>query len=73
MIEFDDTIADMIVNKRPHPAVIELFIRHRKENISRVFVSQSYFAVPKDARLNTTHFIMEISSRQDFPQIVINH
>ena len=73
LIEFNNTISDMTVNKRPHPAVIELFISDRKQNVSLLFVSQSYFAVPKDARLNTTHFIMKISSRQDFQQIAFNN
>ena len=44
LIVFDDMIADKIVS--------ELFIRGRKLNISIVFITQSYFAVPKDIRLN---------------------
>ena len=45
-------IADMINNKILNPVVIELFIRGRKLNISIVFITQSYFKVPKDVRLN---------------------
>ena len=47
-------IADMIHNK--NSIVTELFIRGRKLNISLVFITQSYFKVPKDVRLNTSHF-----------------
>ena len=54
---FDDMIADIINNKKLHPIVTELFIRARKLNISLVFIRQSYFKVPKDVRLNTTHFL----------------
>ena len=52
---FDDMIADMINNKLDS-IVAELFIRERKLNISLVFITQSYFKVPKDVRLNTSHF-----------------
>ena len=54
-------IADMINNKKSNPVVTELFIRGTKRNISIVFISQSYFKVPKDVRLNSIHFfIMKI-------------
>ena len=55
---FNDMIADMINNKKLNPIVTELFIRGRKINISIVFITQSYFKVPKDVRLNSTHFII---------------
>ena len=55
LIVFDDMIADMIHNKKLNSIVTELFIRGRKINISLVFVTQSYFKVPKDVRLNTSH------------------
>ena len=51
-------IADMIHNKKLNSIVTELFIRGRKLNISLAFITQSYFKVPKDVRLNTTHFII---------------
>ena len=57
LIVFDDMIADMINNKKLNSIVTELFIRGRKLNISLVFITQSYFKVPKDVRLNTTHFL----------------
>ena len=56
LIIFDDMIADMINNKKLNPVVTELFIRGRKLNISIVFITHSYFKVPKDVRLNSTHF-----------------
>ena len=48
-------IADMIQTKNLNSILTELFIRGRKLNISIVFITQSYFKVPKDVRLNTTH------------------
>ena len=71
---FNDTIADMIHNKKLNSIVTELFIRGRKLNISLVFITQSYFKVPKDVRLNTTHFfIAKISNKRAFQQIAIIH
>ena len=58
LIVFDDMIADMIHNKKLNSIVIELFIRGRKLNIYLVFITQSYFKVPKDFRLNTRHFFI---------------
>ena len=67
-------IADMIKNKELNSIVKELFIRGRKLNISLVFITQSYFKVPKDVRLNTSHFfIMKIPNKRDLWQIAINH
>ena len=64
----------MIKNKRLNPIVTELFIRGRKLNISIVFITQSYFKVPKDFRLNSTHFfIMKISNKRELQQIALNH
>ena len=54
--------------------VTELFIRGRKLNISLVFITQSYFKVPKDVRLNTTHiFITKILNKREIQQIALNH
>ena len=50
LIVFDDMIADTINNKELNPVVTELLIRGRKRNISIVFITQSYFKVPKDVR-----------------------
>ena len=52
-IVFDDMIADMLCNKKLNPIVTELFMKGRKLNISLVFITQSYFAVPKYIRLNS--------------------
>ena len=57
LIALDDMIADTINNKRLNPVSAELFIRDRKLYISIVFITQSYFKVPKDVRLNSTHFL----------------
>ena len=67
-------IADMIHNTKLNSIVIELFIRGRKLNISFVFITPSYFKVPKDVRLNTTHFfISKIPNKKEIQQIGINH
>ena len=56
VIVFDDMIADMINNKKLNSIITELFIRGSKLNISIVFITQSFFEVLKDVRLNSTHF-----------------
>ena len=67
-------IADMINNKKRNPVVTELLIRGRKPNIFIVFVTQSYFKVPKDVGLNSTHFfITRIPNKRDLQQIALNH
>ena len=58
LIVFDDMIADMLSNKKPNPIVTELFIRGRKINISLVLITQFYFAVPKNIRVNSMHYFM---------------
>ena len=70
LIVFDDMTADMINNNKLNL----LFIRGRKLNISIVFITQSYFKVPKDVRLNSTHFfIMKIPNKRELRQIALNH
>ena len=74
LIVFDVIIADMINNKKLNPIVTELYTRIRKLNISLVFITQSYFKVPKDVRLNSTHFfIMKIPNKRELQQIALNH
>ena len=74
LIGFDDMIADMINNKKLDSIVTELFKRGRKLNISIVFIMQSYFKVPKDVRLNSTHFfVMKIPNKKELQQIALNH
>ena len=70
----DDMIADIINNNKLNSTVTELFIRGRKLNISLVFITQSYFKVPKDVRLNTTHFFITKSpNKKGLQQIALNH
>ena len=74
MIVFDGMIADMLSNKNLNPIVTELFIRGRKLNISLVFTTESFFAVPKNIRLNSTcYFVMKTPNKRDIQQIAFNH
>ena len=74
LIVLDDMTADMINNKKLDSIVAKLFIRGRKLNISLDFILQSYFKVPKDVRLNTTHFfIAKIPNRTELQEIAKNH
>ena len=60
-----DLIADIMANKKFQAMIKDLFIRCRKLNISLVFITQPYFSVPKDAKLNSTHYlIMKINNRK---------
>ena len=69
LVVFDDVIADMINNRKLGSTVTELFIRGRKLNIALVFITQSYFKVPKDVRLNCTHFfIIKIPNKRELQQ-----
>ena len=64
----------MINNKKFNPAATELFIKSRKLNISIVFITQSYFKVPQDVRLNSTELsIMTIPNNRALEQIGLNH
>ena len=70
LIVFYDMIADMIHNKKLNSIVTKLFIRGRKLNISLVFITQSYFKVPKDVRLNTSYFfIAKIPNKRELQQL----
>ena len=74
LIVFDDMIADIMTNKRFQSIIEDLFIRCRKSNISLVFITQSYFSVPKVVRLNLTHYlIMKINNKRELQNIAINH
>ena len=74
LIVFDDMIADIMANKRFQAIIKELFIRCRKLNIPLTFITQSYFSVPKEVRLNSTHYlIMKIHNKRELQQIAINH
>ena len=74
LIVFDDMIAEIMTNRKFQPILKELFIRCRKIYISLVFITQSYFSVPKDVRLNSTHyFIVKINNKRELQNIAINH
>ena len=74
LIVSDDMIADVIKNKKLDSIVTELFIRGRKISISLAFITQSYFRVPNDVRLNTIlFFIGKIPNKRELQQIAINH
>ena len=67
-------IADIISNKKHNSIVTEPFIRNRKLNISTVFITQSYFTVPKDVRLNCTHLLItKTPNKRKLQQIAFNH
>ena len=71
---FDDMIVDIVSNKNLNPIVTEFFIRGRKLGISLVFITPSYFAVPKNIRLNSTHyFVMKISNKTELQQTAFTH
>ena len=70
LIVFDDMIVDIMSSTKFKAIIKEFFIRCRKLNISIVFITQCYFRTPKDARLNSTHYvIMEIQSRKELQNI----
>ena len=74
LIVFDDMIADIMTNKKFQTMIKELFIRCRKLNISLVFITQSYFSVPKDVRLKSTRYlIMTISNKTKLQNNAVDH
>ena len=74
LIVFDDMIVDIMASKKFQSIIKELFITCRKLNISLVLITQSYFSLPKDDRLNSTHcLIMKINNRKELQNIAINH
>ena len=74
LIVFDNMIADIMTNKRFQGIIKELFTRSRKLNISLLFITQSYFSVPKEVRLNSTlYLITKIHNKRELQQIAINH
>ena len=67
---FGDMIADIMRSEKFKVIVKKLFIRCRKLNISVVFITQSYFRTPKDARLNSTHYILtKIGNKKELKNI----
>ena len=72
LLMFDDMRADMKSNKKLSLIATELFLRGKKFYILHVFISQSYFKVPKAIRLNATHFIMKTPNKRELQQIASN-
>ena len=74
LISFGDMIADLLGNKKLNLIVTELFIKRRNLNISLVFITQFCISIPKNIRLNSTHFfIMKIPNKRELQQIAYNH
>ena len=74
LIVFDTMIADIMANNTFQAITKKLFIMCRKLNISIVFITQFYFPVPKDFRLNSTHYlILKINNQKELKNIAINH
>ena len=83
-----DIIADIMINKKLQAIILELLIRKliilfeyiecinkcRKLNISLLFITQSYFSVPKEVGLKSTHYLMrKIHNKRELQEIAINH
>ena len=74
LIIFEDMISHVMSDRRAQQILKDLFIRSRKLNISLGFLTQSYFSVPKDVRLNCTHYILfKLNNRIELKNIAINH
>ena len=79
LVAFGDMIADIMMildimaSKKIQAIIKELFIRYRKLNISLVFITQSYFSVPKDVKLNSTHLIIKINNTKELQNVATNH
>ena len=72
LIVFDDMISHVMSNKKAQQVLKELFIRCRKLNLSLCFLTQSYFSVPKDVRLNCTHYVIfKLNSKRELQNIAI--
>ena len=67
-------ISHAVSNKKANQVLKELFFRCRKLKISWCFLTQSYFSVPKDVRLNCTHYIIfKLNNKRELQNIAINH
>ena len=74
LIVSDKMVSHVMSNKKAQQVLKELFIRCRKLNISLCFLTQSYFSLPKDVRLNCTHYIIfKLNNKRELQNIVINH
>ena len=74
LIIFDDMISHVMSDKKAQQILKDLFVRCRKLNISICFLTQSYFSVPKDVRLNWTHYILfKLNNKRELQNIAINN
>ena len=74
LIVFDDMIANIEYNKKLKRVIKELFYRACKINVTIAFITQSYFRALKDARLNSTHYIiMKINNKKELKRIKKNN
>ena len=74
LIIFDEMIAHVMSDKKAQQILKDVFIRCRKLNISLCFLTQLYFSVPKDVRLNCTHYILlKLNNKRELQNIAINH
>ena len=74
LIIFDDMISHVMSDKKAQQVLKDFFIRCRKLNISLCFLTQSYFSVPKDVRLNCTHYILfKLNNKRELQNVAINH
>ena len=74
LIVFDDMIVDVMSNKKFQAIIKKLFIKCRKLTISLVFITQSYFSVPKDMKLNSTHYlVMKINNNRELQNSSNDH
>ena len=74
LIIFDDMISHVMSDKKAQQILKDLFIRCRKLTTSLCFLTQSYFSVPKDVRLNCTHYILfKLNNKRELQNIAINH
>ena len=74
LIIFDDMISHVMSDKKAEEILKDVFIRCRKLNISPCFLTQSYFLVSKDVRLNCTHYVLfKLNNKRELQNIAINH
>lgn len=74
LIPYDAMTTDMISDKKLNPVVTEIFLRVRKLIIYFAFITQSYFKVPQDVKLNSApYFIAKTLNRLELPQIDFDH
>ena len=72
LIVFDDMFADIMTSQKFQAIIKELLIRWKKFNISLVFITQSYFAVPKEIRQNSTHYlVMKIHNKRELQYLLL--